>query len=437
MAALVVGLGVTGEAVVSQLLARGEKLVVADDRAGVARALGEKLGVPYVEPDGDAEWADAVSRADLLLPSPGVPLGHAAIAAAMARQVPIWSEFELAARWDDRPIVAITGTNGKTTVTQLVQMMLSADGRRAMAAGNNEVPLIEALAADAEVFVVEASSFRLAFTESFRPRVAVWLNLSEDHLDWHPDLEHYAASKAKIWAHQAADDLAVVNADDPAVMAAAQAAPGRVVTFGADRGGYSVADGQILTPDGPLCAVADLPRRLPHDLANALAATAAAEGIGASAEACRQVLLDFHGFPHRVQLVREAGGVSYYDDSKATTPSSVVAAMSGFDSVVLIAGGRNKGLDLRPLASQSERLRGVVAIGDAAADVEAAFAGTGVAVVVAQSMDDAVAQAESLAGRGDVVLLSPGGASYDWYRNYGERGADFARAVNDLLDRQP
>jgi UDP-N-acetylmuramoylalanine--D-glutamate ligase len=315
--------------------------------------------------------------------------------------------------------------------------MLVASGTRAVAAGNIGLPLVTAVEGDAEVLVAEVSSFQLAYTEQFRPEVAVWLNLAQDHMDWHPTMEDYAAAKARIWANQGPGDVAVVNAEDIAVMAAAAEAPGRVVTFGLDKGDWSVAGGTLRGPVGEVVAVADLARSLPHDLANTLAALATAVEAGATPAACRSAVVGFAGLPHRVQLVGESGGVRYYDDSKATTPASVLAALQGFESVVLIAGGRNKGLELRPLAGEADRLRAVVAIGEAAPEVEAAFDGTGVPVTVASSMGQAVEAAAVAARPGDAVLLSPGCASYDWYRSYAERGDDFAAHVGALRERTP
>jgi UDP-N-acetylmuramoylalanine--D-glutamate ligase len=213
------------------------------------------------------------------------------------------------------------------------------------------------------------------------------------------------------------------------------AAPARRATFavGPADADWRVRGAALAGPDGaPVVAVVELPRRLPHDLANALAAIATASAAGATADDCAAVLRSFEGLPHRVQLVRDAGGVRWYDDSKATTPASVATAVSAFDSVVLIAGGRNKGLDLHELRRLRDRLRAVVAIGEAAPLVVEAFDGA-VPVVVASSMDEAVSVAADLAEAGDAVLLSPGCASFDWYRNYGERGDDFARAVNALV----
>ncbi len=197
------------------------------------------------------------------------------------------------------------------------------------------------------MFVVEASSFRLRFAERFAPDVATWLNLAPDHLDWHATVADYAAAKARIYEHQRADDTAIGNADDAVVMAALATARAKHVTFGAESGDYRVRGGTLVTPAGDqVIAVDQLPRALPHDVANALAATATALEGGATLEGIRSVLTSFRGLPHRVAFVAEADGIRWYDDSKATAPHATAAAVAGFEHVVLIAGGRNKGLDL-------------------------------------------------------------------------------------------
>lgn len=431
---LVVGLGLANEAVARQLRRRGEAVVAIDDRPNdEIRARAAAVGVELVESPSDAELDALVRDAAVVLPGPGVPMSHPCYRSAAEREVPVWSEFELAARWaPDARLAAVTGTNGKTTVTTVVTAMLRASKLRAAAAGNNDLPLVAALDLGLDVIVVEASSFRLMHAPSFHPSVAAWLNLAEDHLDWHPDMTHYADAKARIWANQADGDLAVANADDAAVMHAAKAVKGRLQTFGLSAADWQVADGALRSPAGDEIALVDeLPLARPHDLANALAACAVAFEAGADLDACRGVLTTFTGLPHRVQLVRDRGGVQWYDDSKATTPASVVAAVSGFPSVVLIAGGRNKGLRLDSLRAVVDRIRAVVAIGEAADDMERTFNGLR-PVSRAASMPEAVALAAEVSRAGDAVLLSPGCASYDWYRNYGERGDDFARAVAEL-----
>lgn len=450
---LVLGLAVTGTAVVRHLLRLGEQVVAVDDHPDAAvRVRAAELGIELVDCAGPDGLEELTGEVGLVVVSPGVPARHPVFSLA----VPIASELEIAgviALERGLPLVAITGTNGKTTVTTLTVEMLVTSGVRAVAAGNLGTPLLEVLELqdagdrtgnEAEVVVVEASSFQLFLTERFRPQVATWLNLSEDHLDWHPSLSHYVSSKARIWANQGEGDIAVENRDDPVVHSHAQVAPAEaLVSFGLEAVvpgaiGYRQDGPWLCTPGGEkIIAVSDLWRSHPHDRSNALAACATALAAGASVDACRSVLSGFGGIHHRIELIADIDGVRWFDDSKATTPSSVLAALAGFDSVVLIAGGRNKGLDLGALGEGAARVRAVVAMGEAAAEVEDAFrqAEPGPPVLRADSMRQAVDAAGSLARPGDVVLLSPGCASFDWYSSYAERGRDFSdlvrsRAVN-------
>ena len=433
---VVLGLGATGQAVVRALVAHGERAVVVDDHPTPAgRALAAELSVELIEAPAAGALAALVARAGAVVPSPGVPDHHPVFAAASAAGVPVISEFDLAGRWDDRPLVAITGTNGKTTVTELTRAMLAASGRRARAVGNTELPLVAAIDDPAvDVFVVEASSFRLLHSQRFAPIVGTWLNLAPDHLDNHASLDAYIAAKARLWADQTSEQVAIGNADDPVVLAHLAVAPARHVTFGlGPTADCRLAAGRLVVGDGELLAdVAELPRAFPHDLANALAAAASAVHGGGTVAGAHDALVAFQGLPHRVTLVGESGGVRWYDDSKATAPHATRAAVRAFPSVVLIAGGRNKGLDLRELADDADHIRAVVAIGEAGPDVAAAFDGVR-PVRTATSMDDAVATAAALARTGDSVLLSPACASFDWYGSYIERGDDFVRAVHDHL----
>ena len=435
------GLGVTGRAVLRALVAHGEPAVAVDDAPTPAgRALAEELGVRLVaSPDADQLRAILAGSA-AVVPSPGVPDHHPIFAAARDARVPVLSEFDLATRWDARPLVAVTGTDGKTTVTELARSMFEAGGRHAAAVGNTEVPFVAAIADPTiDVFVVEASSFRLLHSHRFAPDVGTWLNVAPDHLDQggvgsHATMEDYVAAKARIWADQTADQVAIGNADDPVVSAELARAAATQVTFGLSPTADNRLDGDRLVLDtgDTLAEVPELHRAFPHDIANALAAAATVVHAGGSVDAARTALLAFRGLPHRVTLVGEAGGVRWYDDSKATAPHATRAAVRGFASVVLIAGGRNKGLDLSELADESDHIRAVVAIGESAPEVAGAFDGRR-PVRTAASMDEAVATAASLARAGDVVLLSPACASFDWYASYRERGDDFARAVDDLL----
>jgi UDP-N-acetylmuramoylalanine--D-glutamate ligase len=444
MEVLVVGLAATGLAVVEYTRAAGHEVTVLEDAPGAAFAerahAVRSLGAEVVERP-TAESAATLGRScDLVVPSPGVHPDHPAIAAADAAGIPVRSEIDLAAarlraRADAPKLVAITGTNGKTTVTTLVDLVLRQSGQRSVAAGNIGRPLIEAVGDDVDVVVAEVSSFQLAFTTSvFAPDVAVLLNVAEDHLDWHGSPAAYAAAKARIFEHQSEHALAVVNADDPVADRIGAGAPGQVARYSAaapPEGGYGVLGEMLVGPDGPLAAAPA--SNAPHDRGNALAAAVAAIGAGATTDAVASTLATFGGLPHRVELVRERRGVRFYDDSKATNPHATAGALRGFDSVVLIAGGRNKALDLGALREFAPRLRTVVAIGDAADEVVTAFEGAA-PVVRASSMREAVAAAEQAALPGDAVLLSPACASFDWYENYGARGDDFAREVLALTE---
>ena len=434
------GIGVTNAAAARALTARGRTVELSDDGdPATASALAAALGAAlHLAPDTET-LAALVGGVDAVLPAPGLPEAHVLFGLAAAAGRPVLSEFDLADAWDDRPVLAVTGTNGKTTVTTLVEAMLVCSGRRTEAVGNLEVPLVAAIADPGpEVFVVEASSFRLAHSRRFRPRVATWLNFAEDHLDVHRTLDDYRRAKARIWADQADGDTAVANAEDPVVRAAADAIdPGRgvtVVRYGLApvvdgvRTAYHQEGGALVGPGGlELVDVDELWRALPHDRSNALAAAATALAGGATVEGVRAALREFRGLPHRVELVGERDGVRYYDDSKATAPHATLAALEGFTSVVLVAGGRNKGLDLGALGVARERVAAVVGIGEAGPDVVRAFPDR--PGRVSASMAEAVRSAAELARPGDVVLLSPGCASFDWYGSYAERGDDFAAQV--------
>ena len=436
MTTMVVGLGLTGRGVVAALRSRGEEVRVIDDAPSEAATnAAASLGVELVVAPSADQLGALLSGCDAVVVSPGVPARHPIYDAARAAGAEVLSEIELAWRWTDKPIVAITGTNGKTTVTTIVTEMLNRSGMRAIAAGNIGLPLIEAVAQEADVYVAEVSSFQLEYTAGFHPSIGTWLNFAEDHLDWHPTLEHYAAAKERIWANQGAGDVAIANTDDDKASAALACAPTDVhITFGTSNAAqWRITDAGIRMPGGEeFVHLSELSRALPHDVSNMAAAAATAVAAGASVDACREVARTFAGLPHRVELVAHAGGVRWYDDSKATTPASVLAAVRGFRSVVLLAGGRNKGLDLTVLREAADHIKAVVAFGEAAQEIEDAFRGLR-PVEWAGSMYDAVRAAANFAEEGDVVLLSPGCASYDWYRNYAERGDDFARRIKEVV----
>jgi UDP-N-acetylmuramoylalanine--D-glutamate ligase len=436
----VVGLGATGAAVAAWARAAGHDVVVAEDRPGgtgyAARAEAAiAAGVELLEGAPAATVAARASAADLVVPSPGVRPDHPATAAARAAGVAVRSEVDLAfeqlrAREARPRLVAVTGTNGKTTVTTMVAAMCESSGLRSTAVGNIGPPIIDAVTAAADVLVAEVSTFQLEFTtDAFVPDVSVLLNVAQDHIDWHDSVEAYAAAKARVFAHQGPDQALVVNVDDPVAARLARDARPRLVpcTRGEPApGGYGVRGGDIVGPRG---TVAPVPAaRAPHEVDNAIAAAAASLEIGADASGVGHVLETWTGLPHRVQLVAELDGVRYVDDSKATNAHAAASALGGLDHVVLIAGGRDRSHGLEQLRRFAPRLRAVVAIGEATSTVEAVFDGL-VEVARADSMRDAVRAAASRARAGDTVLLSPGCASLDMYEDYAARGDDFAREV--------
>jgi UDP-N-acetylmuramoylalanine--D-glutamate ligase len=438
----VVGLAVTGRAVARRLVREGATVVAVEehpDHRGYAGARDElhALGVRVVEEPTDDELEALVRDSTLVVPSPGVHDRHRVVLDAERVGVPVRSEIDLAGERAAVPIVGVTGTNGKTTVTSLAAAMLRESGVRATAAGNIGRPLIDAVDDAVDVLVAELSSFQLRFAPTFSPRVAVLLNLADDHLDWHGSRAAYEDAKTNVFRHQSADALLVFNADDARVAELTAGAPARTVAFttrSSRPGAFHVEDRRLATPEGETITALDaMWSAAPHDVANALAASAAVLDVGATCDGAARAIARFARLHHRVEPVGQSGGVHFVDDSKATNPHATSTAVAGFDSVVLIAGGRNKGLDLGVLRAVAPRLRAVVAIGDASGDVERAFAEV-VPVTTAGSMRDAVRQAAGCARPGDTVLLSPACASFDWYHDYGERGDDFAREVAALIE---
>ncbi|HNJ98030.1 MAG TPA: UDP-N-acetylmuramoyl-L-alanine--D-glutamate ligase, partial [Ilumatobacteraceae bacterium] len=401
------------------------------------------FGAQLVEAPDALTITRLVAECEMLCPAPGVPEHHSVIAAAVEAGVAIRTEIDLAYEWEQtraggpRPMLAVTGTDGKTTTTFMAAHMLATAGHNPAAVGNTEVPLVAALDTDADVFVVECSSFRLNWLEHFRAEASVWLNLAPDHQNWHASLAAYEASKARMWSNLRPTDVAVGNADDEVVLRALRALPGPTRTFGRATGDYRVNDGWLVGPSGRIIEVAAMSRSLPHDLTNALAAAAIVlEARLASTADVARALATFQHPPHRIEPLGEIAGVRWFNDSKATSPHAALTAIQGFERIVLLAGGRNKGLDLASLATEHDRIKAVVALGDAAEEIVAAFSAH-CPVEVATDMADAVRRAAALATPGDVVLLSPACASFDWYPGggYPARGEDFRRNVAALRER--
>ncbi len=443
---LVVGLGRSGIAAAQLCAARGARVTVTDKRP--ASELAEALAAlpASVTREVGGHRRETFVGAQLIVLSPGVP-EIPELAAARAAGVTVTGELELASRFVTAPILAITGTNGKSTTTTLAGDILRATGRPTFVGGNLGEPLAEAVgtpAAAADGFcVVEASSFQLETVQTFAPRVAVLLNITPDHLDRYDGMEGYAAAKARIFASQTDADFAVVNADDPLTVRAAAATKARALEFSLARPlrqGAWLQDGKLAVqvPGAPL---ETYPIDLPwlsgqrHNQANALAALLAARLAGAPPEAAQAGLAAFQPLAHRMELVAETEGVAYYDDSKGTNVGAAVAALDGFPRpVVLIAGGRDKGGDYAPLVDVMARVgRATVVIGEAADKIAAAFARQGrLPLERAQTLEAAVAAARRLARPGDAVVLSPACSSFDMFRDYAHRAEVFRAAVAQI-----
>jgi len=326
-------------------------------------------------------------------------------------------------------MAAITGTNGKTTVTEVAAAMLVASGIDAGAVGNIGYPITGAGAADYEVLVVEASSFQLRFIDSFHPDVAAVVNFAPDHLDWHLDVGAYGAAKCRIFENMRPDALLVFDASDAgAAGLVASSSLTRIGVSGYELCGSSGPDGDRLLLAGAELPLNDLKRSDSVMLVDLAIAAEIARGLGATTEGIVTAATAYEPGRHRREVVAAAGGVTFVDDSKATNPHAALAAIGSYESVVLIAGGRAKGFDFRPLAT-AETVRGLVAIGESAGDLVAARRDA----VVAETMDEAVDRAIALSGRGDVVLLAPGCASFDMFDSYGDRGDRFAAAVREKV----
>jgi len=428
--AVVLGLARSGEAAARALLEAGSAVTVLDaadeiaQRDRAARLPDARVVLGQTDP-GD------VAQADLVVASPGVPWSSPWIEAALARGIPVWSEVELAFRLGIRPLVGITGTNGKTTTTEMTVAALRAAGRDAVAAGNVGTPLVS-FPAGGEI-VAELSSFQLQGIADFHVPVAVLLNVAHDHLDWHGSDEAYRRAKARIFENQTDADVAIVH-DDEGSRSIAEGAATQIL-FADDRlppDGAGVEDGWIVVPQGRVVDVSLLRARGRPNRSDAIAAAAAACALGADPVTVGEALAAFEPRAHRIEFIAVIDGVTYVNDSKATDPHATLAALEGMTGVVLIAGGRNKGIDLSELAAAAPSLRAVVAIGESAPEIDAAFAPSGVPVEKAGSMEDAVARARDLSVPGDTVLLSPATASFDMYRNYEERGDAFRAAVRRI-----
>lgn len=441
-AVVVAGLGRSGLAAARFLAARGARVHASDVRplstlgeeAAAVAALGGSLETGGHVPERFAE-------ADLVVVSPGVPLAAPALVAARNAGVPIWAEVELAGRFLHGPLIGVTGSNGKSTVVSLIAHLLGTAGRDAVGCGNLGTPLISLVEDDRESrwYVVELSSFQLEGIRALRPHIAVVTNLTPDHQDRYPSLAEYGEAKARIFRNQDGSDHAILNADDPlvATMGDRHGGPRRWLFAASGRSGAAAVlrDGRLLLadPGTVLLDAAELPIAGRHNVENALAASLAANLAGVDAGDLAAGLRSFRGLPHRMEVVGEAAGVVWYNDSKATNLGATRRVVESLDRpLVLILGGRDKGADFASLRELlRDRCRHVILMGEAR-EVIARALGDAVPLTQVDGLADAVPLAADYARAGDAVLLAPACASFDAYRNFEERGEHFRSLVRKL-----
>jgi UDP-N-acetylmuramoylalanine--D-glutamate ligase len=441
---LVVGLGKSGVASALFLKAHGASVTVSDTKSG--DDLRNEIPVLLdhgitVETGGHG---DRTFRGqDLIVVSPGVPVDAPPLVQARALGEAVIGEIELAAQFLPGPIIAITGSNGKTTTTTLTGEIITAAGFPTLVGGNIGTPAISLAerAQDDTVIVLEVSSFQLETIRMFRPKVAVVLNVTPDHLDRHRTFEAYVDAKARMFENQQGEDFAVLNEDDPTCVTMAARTRAQVFWFSRQKEvqqGTWVRDGNIVFRDGAgqreIMQVSEIPLKGAHNLENALAAICVGALMGCAPEKIRQAVHDFTAVEHRLEFVATLSGVDYYNDSKATNVDATIKALESFPANIhLILGGKDKGSDYTVLNDLlRERVKHVYTIGAAAAKIESQI--KGVEVVHAETLENAIRKANSVAQPGDVVLLAPACASFDQFKNYEHRGRVFKEIVRGLAD---
>ncbi|MCE1224915.1 MAG: UDP-N-acetylmuramoyl-L-alanine--D-glutamate ligase [Geobacteraceae bacterium] len=437
----VMGLAKTGVASARFLAQQGAQVTATDmrDETALAGVLAELAGLDIRFVLGRHDQAD-FTTADLVVVSPGVPQEHPLLLKATEAGVAVASEIELASRFITAPLVAITGTNGKTTTTTLVGELFRANGFSTYVGGNIGDPLVDLPASGETVerVAAEISSFQLEWIEQFKPRVAALLNITEDHLDRYHGYQEYINAKLRIFENQTEDDFAVVNRDDELVWQAAQSLKAQLFPFSRT---HELAEG-IFSRSGEVVfrhkgqeqtfPVADFKLQGVHNLENIMAALACCLLLGCQKDASLELLNRFEALHHRMEFVREVAGVRYFEDSKATNVGSVAKALESFENITLIAGGKDKGGSYAPLAELvQQRVRHLVLIGEATERMHQEL-GTCTATHRAKTLEEAVQLSARLTAPGGVVLLSPACSSFDMFKDYEERAQRFIAAVKGL-----
>ncbi|HPD56846.1 MAG TPA: UDP-N-acetylmuramoyl-L-alanine--D-glutamate ligase [Smithellaceae bacterium] len=439
---LVLGVGKTGIATAKFLAGQGAKITLTDEKPL------NNWGTDF-EQIARESWLKAAAfdpaaldDVTMVIPSPGFPPHNALLLEALKRKIPVMSEIELAYRFIKTPLIAITGTNGKTTTTTLVGEILKKSGKNAFVGGNIGNPLIEyaAGAAEAEIAVAEISSFQLQWVEEFHPFVATLLNVTSDHINYHGSFEAYLKVKSRIFARQTKDDFAVLNADDPALQGLIPDIRARIALFSSAR---ELPEGMFLRNKEIIFQMRGFAReiyplsiiKLPglHNVENVMAAIMSARFCGIEQESIKSCIAAFRGLPHRLEFAGEKNAVKFYDDSKGTNVGSVIRALETFPAaVILLLGGRDKNGDFDALKTILPRkVKKVILFGEARERIDSLI-GSSVEKIKKSNLGDAIQEAYKNAAPGDIVLLSPGCASFDEFRDYKERGEFFKKAVRNL-----
>lgn len=441
--ALVIGARRTGAAVARYLASCGAEVLLCDKALSGFDDEQRHLEGVAIEWCLGREDRALLQGVDFVVPSPGVPRTHPLLQDAVIRGTPVLAEIELAYRSLGVPLYAVTGTNGKSTTTELLGRMLQRSGKRSFVGGNLGAPLVEAIEAPIDCAVAEVSSFQLEWVDEFRPAIGIFLNLTDDHLDRYASLDEYGEAKARLYQRQSPEDWAILSREDQWVWNLRRRLRGRVISFGFDSVEYGTfpRDGTIVVhlPDGNregeelTFGTAKTHLRGLHNLENVMAAATAALLAGATTTAVQAAIDEFPGLPHRLQLVRRKDGVSYVDDSKGTNVGAVVKSLASIAApVILLAGGVDKRGSYEPLrALVRSRVKRLILFGEARETIRQAL-GAETDTIVVDTLDEAVARAAERARPGDTVLLSPACASFDMFRDYAERGERFRALVEAL-----
>ena len=454
---LIVGLGISGIAAARFAKKKGGSVIVTDmageKKLGSYTPMAHKLGVNM---ELGRHNIETFERSDLIVVSPGVPHTILPIKRAIAKGIPVLGELELAARYIREPVIAVSGTNGKTTTATLLGSMLESSGFKVFVGGNIGNPLIDYAdkRGTADIVVAEVSSFQLDTIDTFRPHVGVLLNITADHLDRYPDFKSYARSKGRLFENQRQSDIAVLNGSDPIISSVTKDLNARKLLFRHQENSQAKDSENALISRGNPSTPANITIRMKghqqisfdlsgtnfpgrHNLENAAAASLAAIAVGGTPEGVQSALKNFKGLPHRIEYIETINHVRFFDDSKATNVDAVIRALETFgEPIILIMGGRDKGGDFRKLLEPvRQHIKKLIVMGEARDNIKSVLEDIcREGAQTASTMEDAVFSAYRAASPGDIVLLSPGCSSFDMYSSYAERGEDFCRAIGNLKE---